>query len=197
MIRMEYPSVNLDDYSGDAKVYALQSQVNSLANALQIVLDSLEDDGNGFTEDIDKVSSKTSEVNERLTEVSNALSNHVVTDSGDLEAVSVVSGTSLTNLASVTLNKGTYILIGLAGFASNTTGRRGLAWGSQDYSYYGVSLVVEAPASGGNTRLQTILPMAVAEDGYQMNLNCYQTSGSDMNVTSRYRILKLGQGERL
>lgn len=191
MIRMEYPSVNLDDYkTAEEKVYALQSQVESLASNIQIVLDSLNDDGDTVNHKIDEVTSK-------FTNEGKNLSNHVITDSGDLSAVSVPTGTTLTTLASVTLDKGIYILIGLAGFASNTTGRRGLAWGSQDYSYYGVSLVVEAPASGGNTRLQTILPMAVAEDGYQMNLNCYQTSGSDMNVTSRYRILKLGQGERL
>lgn len=195
MIRMEYPTVNLDNYSGDAKVYALQSQVNSLANALQIVLDSLEDDGNGFTQDIDEVSGKTSEVSEKLSEVTNALSNHTVFDSGELTAVSVESSTALTNLANVTLTKGTYILVGRAIFEKNANGRRGLAWGSQEFTYFGVALVVEAPASDGTTLLQTVLTINITDDTYQMRLNGYHTAGTRLNVTPRYRILKLGQGE--
>lgn len=115
-----------------------------------------------------------------------------ITDSGDISAVEVNTGTTFVNLASVTLDKGVYILTGIGVFPNNSSGRRGLAWGSEDYTYYGASLIAEAPASGGVTRLQTVLLISIPNDGYEMKLNCYQTSGSKLNVSSRYRIMKLG-----
>lgn len=191
MIRMEYPSVNLDDYTGDAKVYALQSQVNSLANALQIVLDSLEDDGNGFTEDIDKVSGKTSELK---TLIDSKVSASI--DTGNGTKSSVPSGASnLTNLAEVSLEEGVYLLLGRVRFPSNTSGRRGAAWASNSTGYFYHSLVVGAPASGGATLMQTMAILTVTSDTapYTAYLNCYHTAGASnpLDVEYYWRYIKL------
>lgn len=192
MIRMEYPSVNLDDYSGDAKVYALQSQVNSLANALQIVLDSLEDDGNGFTEDIDKVSGKTSELK---TLIESKVSASV--DNGSGTKSSVPSGASnLTNLTEVSLDEeGIYLLLGRVRFASNTSGRRGAAWASNSTGYFYHSLVVGAPANGGATLMQTMAIIEVTSNTapYTAYLNCYHTAGASnpLDIEYYWRYLKL------
>lgn len=112
-------------------------------------------------------------------------------DSDNIPAVEVASGTTFVNLASVTLDAGTYILTGIGAFPNNSSGRRALAWGSEDYSYYGVSLVAGAPASGGVTRLQTVLLINIPNDGYEMRLRCYQTSGTSLSVSSRYRYMKI------
>lgn len=198
MIRMEYPSVNLDDYSGDAKVYALQSQVNSLANALQIVLDSLEDDGNVLTQGIDEVSGKTSELKE-LTDRESAELRTLIdskvsasTSTGSGTKANMASSTNLSNLAELTLpDKGVYILVGLARFASNANGRRGLCWGVSATGYYDHALVVVPPVNGAITRIQSVALCTATSENYKVYLNAYHTAGTSLNVDYYWRYIKL------
>ena len=44
MIRMEYPKTDISNLSDHDKIIALKNQVDMLANNLQIVMDSIEDD---------------------------------------------------------------------------------------------------------------------------------------------------------
>ena len=113
-------------------------------------------------------------------------------DGGSGTATSVASGTTLKNLCIKTLTEvGVYLLIGLARFDPNSTGRRGLTWGSTNTGYFDNSLVVEAPASGGATRIQTMAIVKVASAPLIVYLNCYHTAGTSLNVDYYWRYIKL------
>lgn len=100
------------------------------------------------------------------------------------------SSTSLSNgttkaVASVSLAAGTWVVVGHAVFASNSSGVRSLGIGStaNSLSYTDLSCVTVRPASGADTRLQsTSVVSPTSTTTYY--LNAYQNSGSSMNCTS-------------
>ena len=108
----------------------------------------------------------------------------------------VPNGTELTPLATIeNLSAGTYLLIGLARFESNSNGRRGLAWGSENYNYFNHSLIVVAPVNGAITRVQSTAIMTITESTQPMTiyLKGYHTAGANVQLSVPYywRYIKL------
>ena len=109
---------------------------------------------------------------------------------GTKQSDELSSSTSLSNgttkaVASVSLAAGTWVVVGHAVFASNTSGVRSLGIGStaNSLSYTDLSCVTVRPASGADTRLQsTSIVSPTSTTTYY--LNAYQNSGSSMNCTS-------------
>lgn len=116
------------------------------------------------------------------------------TTTGSGTKSNMASGTNLSNLAELTLpDKGVYILVGLARFASNANGRRGLTWGLSATGNYDHSLVVVPPVSGAITRIQSVALVTATSDNYKVYLNAYHTAGSGtkLNVDYYWRYIKL------
>lgn len=103
-----------------------------------------------------------------------------------------VSTATNTNLGSITLEAGTWLVFIYIHFASNTTGRRSawLATSTTGSSMEGAALDNRAPVSGAVTacKIHCILAPSSSTKYY---LNCYQNSGSTLTVTTRYTLVKL------
>ena len=103
-----------------------------------------------------------------------------------------VSNASNTNLGSITLEAGTWLVFIYVHFASNTSGRRSawLATSATGSSMEGAALDNRAPVSGAVTacKIHCILTPSSSTKYY---LNCYQNSGSTLTVTTRYTLVKL------
>lgn len=98
------------------------------------------------------------------------------------------------SLGSVTLSSGTYILLGVARFPTNTTGHRNLhfsagADGSQINRFGSTS---SAGSAGGNIILQVVYTLTVTGTT-TIYLTAYQTSGANMQIdNSGVRVIKIG-----
>ena len=116
------------------------------------------------------------------------------TSTGSGTKSNMASSANFSNLAELTLpDKGVYILVGLARFASNANGRRGLCWGVSATGYYDHSLVVVPPVSGAITRIQSVALVTATSENYKVYLNAYHTAGSgtQLNVDYYWRYIKL------
>lgn len=120
--------------------------------------------------------------------------NKVVTASVELktESAKAVPSATTTNLFKLTLPAGIYIITGSASFPSNATGRRLVVWHkfSPNDTDIASTRVTHAPATGDATRIQTTLLMT-ADSEVTYGLNCYQNSGSSLNVTPIWRYIRL------
>ena len=93
-----------------------------------------------------------------------------------------VANNTWTQCVSITIPKGTYLIIGMLGFTANTTGVRGITISavSGDDGIAAARLLVNTCASG-QTRFQTVYYTEISKSG-TFYLNAYQTSGGNLNV---------------
>lgn len=174
---------NVEDPNGDYSVIVGNGNSSSKSNALAL-------DNNGALHlkgDVYAGCNNDSTDGRKLVSAS--------TNSGEGTKV-VPNGTDLTPLATIkNLSAGTYLLIGLARFESNSNGRRGLAWGSERYNYYNHSLVVAPPVNGFATRMQSTAIITITESDPPMTiyLKGYHTAGANVQLSVSYywRYIKL------
>ena len=106
---------------------------------------------------------------------------------------SIPDGT-VTNLGSVTLSKGLYLLFGTATFASNADGSRavGFADSASELSADRYATVITAANTGAVTQIQLSWLLEVTAGSRTVYLNAVQTSGGPLNVTyPGIRVLRL------
>lgn len=104
------------------------------------------------------------------------------------------ANSTYTECVNLTLKKGLYLFIGMLGFASNTSGVRGINISSisGDSGDAATRLTVNACQSG-QTRFQTVNVMSVSSDNSTFYLNAWQNSGSNLDVVySRLTAVKIG-----
>jgi hypothetical protein len=90
-----------------------------------------------------------------------------------------------TTISTVALNKGWYILLGCAKFASNGTGHRNIHFSlTPDSSEQNRFASSAAPgSSAGRTILQAVWIRQITSNGTSIYLNAYQTSGAALGVS--------------
>ena len=96
-----------------------------------------------------------------------------------------IANNTVTNLGSVTLNIGTYILFGTATFAENATGYRRLIFAdtSTGTSYDRYSVFSVGASSSGITQIQLCWAVKITANSTKIYLNARQNSGGALNVT--------------
>lgn len=103
-----------------------------------------------------------------------------------------VPNNSITNLMSVNLTKGTWLIHATAGFTGNSNGYRRLGISTNTTSTNADRFKVVDGASTGSTTshlsLTTIVPVSSTTTFY---INVYQTSGSTLATSGGYVIFKL------
>ena len=108
------------------------------------------------------------------------------------EAVAVPSGMTYKSLGSFTLEPGAYVVLCMADFGANATGRRALRlYNVTGGAEMAISRVTLPAVSGTNTRIQSIFLTSFSGSNITYSLECYQTSGAELSVTGYVRIIKL------
>lgn len=106
---------------------------------------------------------------------------------------SLSSGTTMQNLASFELTKGTWVVSITARFASNATGRRAVnmsdtSGGSAINAFWGDG---SAAVSGAYTYLRMASTVRVTDATHTYYVNGYQNSGSALGVTAAYDAVRI------
>ena len=144
--------------------------------------DDKEELAGGISDNADNISA----LNTTLTNI------NVVTDSGNLNVVSVPGNQVWTIVGSMSLPVGEYFLVGSGAFASNGTGYRGLAISavSNPSGMFTREMVQCAGTADTNTVLQTIrrITLTVTSTIY---LVARQNSGSALNLYPRMIAVRL------
>lgn len=114
-----------------------------------------------------------------------------VHDNGSEQSIS--SGTTMQNLASFELTKGTWVVSITARFASNATGRRAVnmsdtSGGSAINAFWGDG---SAAVNGAYTYLRLASTVRVTDATHTYYVNGYQNSGSALNVTAAYDAVRI------
>ena len=116
----------------------------------------------------------------------------IVSYSTDMGSTTSVADSTWTQVGSLTLAAGTYILCACGSFQSNSSGYRALAisLSSGTTTMDRFSWVRCAPATNAYTEVNfcKIQPVATSTTYY---LNAYQTSGGALNVTAGLRALRI------
>lgn len=137
-------------------------------------------------DDKEELATDISALNTTLTNI------NVVTDSGNLNGVSVPGNQVWTIVGSMSLPVGEYFLVGSGAFASNGTGYRGLAISavSNPSGMFTREMVQCAGTADTNTVLQTIrrITLTVTSTIY---LVARQNSGSALNLYPRMIAVRL------
>lgn len=110
----------------------------------------------------------------------------------DLGEATTVANKAWTQIGSITLSAGTYIIHAHGAFANNATGFRAIAINNAGNTSQmdRFSLSRQAPANGENTELNLtkIQPVSASTTYY---LNAYQSSGASMSVTGGIRAIRI------
>lgn len=103
---------------------------------------------------------------------------------------SISSGTSwVTSGCTLTLTTGIWSIDGSVSFASNTSGRRGVAiYDGSDQIL--ASMHTQSPVSGGVTRMHTSCPIAL-ESTTTISIRCFQSSGSSLSCDAYLRAVRI------
>ena len=110
----------------------------------------------------------------------------------DLGTATTVANKAWTQIGSITLSEGTYIIHAHGAFPNNSTGYRAIALNTTTNAAQmdRFSLARQAPANGDTTELNftKIQPVSESTTYY---LNAYQTSGSSLSVTGGLRAIRI------
>lgn len=99
------------------------------------------------------------------------------------------SSTNWVALDTITLTKGSYILVAECKYASNSSGRRGLQWYNQTSgSELSHSSVVTA-ATNGVCYVQSIALAKISSGSVTFRIRGVQTSGSNLSCTTSWRVM--------
>lgn len=104
------------------------------------------------------------------------------------------SSTTPSTVGSITLNKGTYLIIASVRFASNATGRRvvGLSDSQNSNSWYNeLSVQTDTPVNGAVTYTRVVTLYTCDTDNKKVYINAYQNSGSSLAIVPRCAVVKL------
>ena len=114
-----------------------------------------------------------------------------VLDSGSKSIASAASPYTVVRLSDqIQLTPGTYVLVGDAVFPNDSSGIRHLEWRKSADTILGSGMTVNATAGGVPTRIQSTTIISLDQTSY-LDLGCYQTSGSTLNVTWYIKVVRI------
>lgn len=107
-----------------------------------------------------------------------------------------VPNNSTTNLMSVNLTKGTWLIQAIAGFNGNSNGYRRLGISTNTSQTNADRYkVVDAPSTGSTTTHLSLTTIIAVESTTTYYINVYQNSGSTLATSGGYIIFKLSDDE--
>jgi hypothetical protein len=103
-----------------------------------------------------------------------------------------IANETVTNLASIELAAGSYILEGVASFGTSANGYRQLGFGNSATQAYRDRFAIArtAPAAGVATAVALTMPVEVSS-ATTLYLNAYQNSGGSLTVTGGIRCIRI------
>ena len=107
-------------------------------------------------------------------------------------AATSIANEAVTNLASIELAAGSYILEGVASFGTNANGYRQLGFGNNatQANRDRFAIVRAAPTAGVATAVALTMPIEVSSTT-TLYLNAYQNSGGSLTVTGGIRCIRI------
>lgn len=105
----------------------------------------------------------------------------------------IPSGSWVSTSSVVTLEKGSWIVVGQISFAANATGRRCIRLHHSKVGELVYTRVVSNAATGGNiSRIQTVYPLDLElSQTTNITIQTYQDSGSPLTATSYIRAIRI------
>lgn len=114
-----------------------------------------------------------------------------ISGSTNIANKTLTSGTSVTNLGSISFSAGYYLLIVLVRFQTNATGRRyAEVTQSTESSTVVIAQQTEAPVNGGYTTVR-VVRLVGDDSAFTVNVGAYQNSGSDLVAATRYQSIRI------